>query len=99
MITVHAFVWAAPEHRTEYLAGLRALQDSTLANDPGCIDYRFWESIDEPGAFVCVETWTDMDALNAHLDAPHHITGSAALDPYRARPGDVRVYESHPVDL
>jgi quinol monooxygenase YgiN len=99
MITVHAYVWARPEHADTYRQGLKALQESTLANDTGCLAYAFWESITEPGAFVCVEAWTDRAALDAHLTAPHHQTGSDALDPYRARPADVRIYESHPIDL
>ncbi|GAA2308238.1 hypothetical protein GCM10009853_077080 [Glycomyces scopariae] len=99
MITVHAYLWAQPEHLDAYRDGLRALQASTLANDPGCLAYHFWESLTEPGAFVCVEAWTDRTALQHHLDAPHHRAGSAALDAHRARPADVRVYESVPTDL
>ncbi|RRR98342.1 putative quinol monooxygenase [Glycomyces terrestris] len=99
MITVHAYVWARPEHADAYRAGLTALQESTLAHDPGCLAYACWESLTEPGAFVCVEEWTDRAALDAHLAAPHHTAGSAALDAYRARPADVRVFESRPIDL
>jgi quinol monooxygenase YgiN len=99
MITVHAYVYAEPEHRDDYLEGLRALQASTRAYDTGCLRYEFWESIDEPNTFVCVEQWTDLNALNAHLDAPHHITGSAALDAYRARPSEINIFESTPISL
>jgi quinol monooxygenase YgiN len=99
MITVHAYVHALPAHRDAYLEGLRALQASTRANDPGCLRYECWASIDDPNAFVCVEEWTDMDALTAHLDAPHHIAGSAALDAYRSRPGEIQIFQSTPIGL
>lgn len=99
MITVHAYSYAAPEHREAYLAGLRALQASTREQDAGCLRYEFWSSIDDPNAFVCVEEWTDMAALRAHLAAPHLREGSAALGAFRARPGEIRVFESAPVDL
>jgi len=99
MITVHAYVHTQPQHRDAYLEGLRSLQTSTRANDPGCLRYEFWAAIDDPNAFVCVEEWTDMDALTAHLDAPHHTAGSAALDRYRAKPAEVRIFESTPIDL
>lgn len=99
MITVHAHLWARPEHADAYRDGLRALQEATLARDPGCLAYAFWESITEPGAFICVEQWTDRTALQAHLDAPHHAEADTALDPYRARPADVRIFECHPIDL
>lgn len=99
MITVHAYVYAKPEHRDAYIQGLRELQTSTRANDPGCLRYEFWVSLDDPNAFVCVEQWTDMEALNAHLDAPHHINGSAALDPYRSRPAEVELFDSTPTSL
>lgn len=99
MITVHAYVHAQPEHRDAYLQCLRALQDATRAHDPGCLRYEFWQSIDDPNAFVCLEQWTDRDALQAHLDAPHHADASAALDAYRARPAEIQAFESIPVNL
>ena len=99
MITVHAYLRALPEHREAYLQGLRALQSATLEHDTGCLGYQFWESIDEPDTFVCVEAWADIAALNAHLDAPHHIRLSAELDAYRAAPADVQVFESTPMTL
>lgn len=99
MITVHAYVYAKTEHRDAYLQGLRELQNSTRANDPGCLRYEFWASIDDPNAFVCVEVWSDMDALTAHLDAPHHIAGSEALDAYRDRPSEIQIFESTPIGL
>jgi quinol monooxygenase YgiN len=99
MITVHAYLHTRPEHREAYREGLRALQAATLEHDTGCLAYRFWQDIDDPDAFVCVEAWTDMAALNAHLDAPHHLALSGALDAYRSRPADVQVFESTPVSL
>jgi quinol monooxygenase YgiN len=99
MITVHAYVYAQPEHRDAYIEGLRDLQAATREHDSGCLRYEFWASIDDPNAFVCVEEWTDTAALNAHLDAPHHTAGSAALDAYRARPSEVQIFESTPISL
>ncbi|MFG3342091.1 putative quinol monooxygenase [Glycomyces sp. NPDC048151] len=98
MITVHAYVWARPEHRDAYLEGLRALQTSTRANDTGCLRYEFWTAIDDPNAFVCLEQWTDMNALDDHLNAPHHLAGSAALDAYRARPSEIHIFDSTPIN-
>ena len=99
MIIVHAFLHAAPEHHADYLDGLRALQASTLDKDRGCLAYHCWEDIDEPGQFVCLEQWTDLDSLRAHLDAPHHIAGSAVLDQWRGRPAEVHVYSADPLDI
>lgn len=99
MITVHAYMYAKPEYRDAYLEGLRALQASTREHDAGCLRYECWTSIDDPDTFVCIEEWTDMAALNAHLDAPHHAAASAALDPYRARPAEIHVRESTPISL
>ncbi|SDD02329.1 putative quinol monooxygenase [Glycomyces harbinensis] len=99
MITVHAYLHALPEHREAYLDGLRALQAATLEHDTGCLAYRFWEALDEPNTFICVEAWADIAALNAHLDAPHHTEIAAHLDPYRAAPADVQVFESTPISL
>ena len=99
MIIVHAHLHAAPEHRDAYRDGLRTLQAATLANDTGCLAYAFWEDLDEPGRFICVERWTDLDSLRAHLDAPHHAAASTALDQWRGRPADVQIFTAEPVDL
>ncbi|MCD0442746.1 antibiotic biosynthesis monooxygenase [Glycomyces sp. A-F 0318] len=99
VITVHAYLRSHPDHRDAYREGLRALRAATLEHDAGCLDYRFWQSIDDPDAFVCVEAWTDMDALRAHLAAPHHVALSAALDAHRGAPADVQVFTSSPAAL
>lgn len=99
MIAVHVFLQCRPETRDEFIAALEALQASTLAGDTGCLHYRFYADLEDPTRFVCVEEWTDKASLQAHLDAEHHETGSAALDRYRDRPAQIRVFEAEPIEL
>ena len=99
MITVHVFLQCRPDSREEFIAALEALQASTLAEDSGCLHYRFYADLEDPTRFVCVEEWTDKASLDAHLSAGHHVSGSARIDRYRAREAELRVFESEPVDL
>ncbi|WP_168801767.1 putative quinol monooxygenase [Glycomyces buryatensis] len=99
MIVVHAYVYAQTEHREAYRAGLQAMREATLAGDAGCLEYSVWADSDDPDKFVFVERWTDLASLKAHIDAPHHVGASAALEALRARPADIHVFEAEPIDL
>jgi quinol monooxygenase YgiN len=99
MIIVHAVLHAQPAHRDRYIAGLRDMRTATLEHDSGCLRYDFWQDINDPDRFICVEEWTDMASLKAHLDADHHIHIAAELEPWRARPAEIHVFTAEPTAL
>lgn len=85
MIHVIATITANPGQRGEVLKLLRANTPKVLA-ERGCIQYD--AAIDRNGAgsfqtevgpdtFVCVERWESLDALKAHIAAPHMIAYAA----------------------
>jgi quinol monooxygenase YgiN len=94
MIVVHAFLHSRPEHREAFARALRNLQTATLEHDAGCLHYACYADIEDPHRFVCLEQWTDMDSLRAHLTAPHHREADALLDRMRARPAEVHLFEA-----
>lgn len=79
MIHVLAIITAKPGQRAAVLEAFRANRPNVLAED-GCIEYD--AAIDASpapafaapfgsDAFVVIEKWRDLDALNAHARAPH----------------------------
>jgi quinol monooxygenase YgiN len=81
MQTVHvvAVITANPGMREALLEAFRANVPNVLAED-GCIEYQATVDTDGVGAFqtevgddtfVVVEKWASLDALKAHVTAPH----------------------------
>ncbi|QWC85150.1 antibiotic biosynthesis monooxygenase [Nocardioidaceae bacterium] len=70
LLTVVAYMNAAPGKADELREGLKGLIDTTLAEE-GCINYDLHESIEKPGWFTFYENWESEAHLDAHLAAPH----------------------------
>lgn len=79
MIHVLATISIAPGRRADFLAEFHRIVPAVLAED-GCLAYG--PAVDVatgiaaqvpvgPDAVVVVEQWRDLDALRAHLVAPH----------------------------
>lgn len=92
MIVVHVFLASRPEHRASFARVLGELQAATVERDAGCLRYACSVDLADANRFVCLEAWTDMAAVRAHLAAPHHLEADALLDRWRARPAEVRVF-------
>ncbi len=95
MIHVIATVEVQPGTRDRFLAEFHANVPNVLA-EAGCLEYG--AAVDlatglsnqsplRPDTVVIVEKWSDLDALRAHLSAPH-------MTAYRARVRDVVVRSS-----
>lgn len=78
MITVIATVTCKAGHREDFLREFRALVPEVLRED-GCIEYGPTidaatdlgkQNVDEHRVTIC-EKWESLDALKAHLSAPH----------------------------
>jgi quinol monooxygenase YgiN len=79
MIRVVAIVTAKPGRREELLKLFRANMPAVHAED-GCVEYapfvdaqgcESFQTPVGPDAFVVLETWASVEALNAHRAAPH----------------------------
>lgn len=78
MIIVIATVWCKPGQRTAFLAEFNQIVPAVLKED-GCIEYGPTidaasdlgnQNLDENRVTI-VEKWESLDALKAHLVAPH----------------------------
>ncbi len=93
MIHVIATITVKPGRRGDFLGEFRRMMPTTLAED-GCLAYA--PTVDvaggvhpaqvptRPEVVTIVERWRDLDALRAHLAAPH-------MAAYRARVSDLVV--------
>ena len=48
----------------------------------GCTLYDLHASVTDPDRLVCLEQWSDRQAFDRHLAAPHMATFSEAIKPY-----------------
>jgi quinol monooxygenase YgiN len=69
MIVITGRAKLKPEHRDRALAAASQMSKESLA-EPGCLDYRFWVSPDDPNSVLLFEQWADQDALDTHLHGP-----------------------------
>jgi quinol monooxygenase YgiN len=70
LLTVIAFMRAAPGKRDELRAALEALVEPT-SQEEGYVDYDLHQSTEDPDRFFFYENWESDPHLDAHLDAPH----------------------------
>ncbi len=70
LLTVIAFMRAAPGKRDELRAALEALVEPT-SQEEGYVNYDLHQSTEDPDRFFFYENWESDADLDAHLDAPH----------------------------
>jgi quinol monooxygenase YgiN len=69
LLTVIAYMRAAPGKRDELRAALEALVEPT-SRENGYVNYDLHQGIEDPDQFS-YENWESGADLDAHLDAPH----------------------------
>jgi quinol monooxygenase YgiN len=86
--------------RLEGLTGRAAELRTLLADrarvvraEPGCAGYEVAELVDEPAAFLLVQTWASSEALRAHFATEAHATYQHAVDELLANPSQVVMHE------
>jgi quinol monooxygenase YgiN len=70
LLTVIAYMRAAPGKRDELRAALEALIQPTR-EEKGYVNYDLHQSVEDPDQFFFYENWNSGDDLDAHLAAPH----------------------------
>ena len=70
LLTVIAYMRAAPGKREELRAGLEALIEPT-SQEKGYVNYDLHQGDEDPDAFFFYENWESGRDLDAHLTAPH----------------------------
>jgi quinol monooxygenase YgiN len=93
MIHVLATIDLRPQTRERFLEEFRGILDEVRA-EPGCIEYGAAVDLptslpaqptERPDVAVIVEKWADVEALRAHLTAPHMNAYRERVKPYVTR--------------
>ena len=80
------------EDRLEgFLSLLREVQAASRADD-GCLAYGYYAEVADPLAYVAVEEWRDMEALQAHLRTPHVAKLIAGLPEFASAPLEIAAH-------
>ena len=91
MISVLATITIPEGKRDEFLAIFKDLVPKVLAED-GCVEYGPWVDLptniniqppERKDVVVCVEKWESVEALEAHLMAPHMLEFRKATEALR----------------
>jgi quinol monooxygenase YgiN len=71
------------------------LADRALAAraEPGSVGYDVAELVDEPAAFLVVQTWRSGEEMRAHFSSEAHATYQHQVDELLARPSEVLVHD------
>ena len=91
MVVVIARAGCAPERREELIELARWMQNESR-QEPGCINYGFYASLEDPTEFVAVEEWESTDALRTHFAAPSVARCSTEISGLLDRPPDVEIH-------
>lgn len=78
LLTVIAFMRAAPGKREELKAALEALIEPTKQED-GYVNYDLHQGVEDPDFFTFYENWVSGEKLDAHLTAPHLVDFAAKM--------------------
>lgn len=78
LLTVVAYMRAAPGKREELKSALEALVPTTVAED-GCVNYDLHQGTEDPDFFTFYENWASPAELDAHLAAPHLVEFAGRL--------------------
>ena len=91
MLIVIAKAGCAPENRDELVELARWMQNESR-QEPGCISYGFYNSLEDPTEFVAVEEWESKEALETHFQAPSVATFGAKLGGLLDRAPEVNIH-------
>jgi quinol monooxygenase YgiN len=78
LLTVIAYMRAAPGKRDELRAALEALIEPT-SREKGYVNYDLHQSVEDPDRFFFYENWESGEHLDAHLAAPHLVEFAGRL--------------------
>ena len=91
MLIVIARAGCAPENREALVEAAKWMQNESR-QEPGCINYGFYVSLEDPTEFVAVEEWESREALQAHFEAPSVAGFGAKIGPLLDRAPEVNIH-------
>jgi quinol monooxygenase YgiN len=89
--TLTATLHARPEKRADLVKLLESFVPRSRA-EPGCIEYHFHVSNEDPNVFYFYENWTDRAALDVHLNLPYQKEWFGRHDEFLSRRVELRFF-------
>ena len=78
--------------RREELRELMRRTERRVAEEPGCILYRFTVTVDDPDEYLHVQEWASEGAFSGHQRSPAFRDYQHGLFDLLARPSEMRVH-------
>jgi quinol monooxygenase YgiN len=90
--TLTATLHARPEKREELVALLTSFVEPSRS-EPGCVEYHFHVSADDPNVFYFYENWVTRADLERHLELPYQKNWFARHDEFLAQAAELKFYD------
>ncbi len=90
--TLTATLHARPEKRAELVALLASFVEPSRS-EPGCVEYHFHVSADDPNLFYFYENWVTRADLDRHLELPYQKSWFGRHDEFLTRPAELKFYD------
>ena len=84
----------ASEQTIDALRPAVAALEAKTRTETGCLDYAFSIEVNDPEAIRITEKWANMDALQAHMGAPHFADFQKAVAAHPPRSLEATFYEA-----
>lgn len=92
MIVIAGRIEIDPADRENALTAAKAMSTAS-ETEAGCISYRFYGGLDDPGVFFIFEEWENEAALTAHFQTPHMATFNQTLESITIKSMDIQRYD------
>ncbi|SDM99129.1 Quinol monooxygenase YgiN [Fictibacillus solisalsi] len=96
MIIIHAKMFVNPTKEEEFLEEVQQLI-SASQEEIGNVSYDLFKDTVEDSAYLMVEGWKDLEAVDAHNKSSHFTEFVGKAQNYLIRPLDVKVFNAQQV--
>lgn len=93
MIAAAVRLVAQPDKKAELLRRVREEMFESTRREPGCIQYRFYQDVENPNAFSFVEERRDRDCMDEHFRSEHVGQFLEAVGDLVSEPPEARFYD------
>jgi quinol monooxygenase YgiN len=90
--TLTATLHVKPEKREELIELLSPFVDRSRS-EPGCVEYHFHVSSEDPNVFYFYENWTTRADLDRHLELPYQKEWFKRHSEFLTRDAELRFFE------
>ncbi len=98
MIIVYGIIQSTSDDIAALTDVISTLEQATR-EEAGCIDYTFSVAISDPQCIRVSEKWESVEALKAHMVAPHMAEFQQAIAAHPPRSAEIKFFEAQEISL